>query len=79
MKILLLKARTVKGSFTVEASFLFPLLVLLIAFFLQTAISLYCEVEQASQDVTALQQMDSVKNFLRGARIESLKEIILQE
>ncbi len=78
MKILL-KTKTEKGSFTVEASFLFPMLVLLIAFFLQTAISLYSEVEQASQDVKALQQMDSVQNFLRGARIESLKEIIFQE
>lgn len=79
MKALLLMAKTEKGSFTVEAAFLFPILILLIAFFLQTAIGLYCEVERASQDVTVLRQMDSVENFLRGARIESLKGIIFQE
>lgn len=62
-----------------EAAFLFPILVLLIAFFLQTTISLYSEVERASQDTAELRQMNSVESFLRSAQIESLKEIILQE
>lgn len=62
-----------------EAAFLFPILVLLIAFFLQTMILLYSEVEQGSRDTAKLRQMNSVESFWRSAQIESLKEIILQE
>lgn len=79
MKVSVWIRRTRRGSFTVEAAFLFPILVLLIAFFLQTAISLCEEVEQASQDTAALRQMNSVENFLRSVQIGELKEIIFQE
>lgn len=77
MNVLLKK--TCSGTFTVEAAFIFPILVFLIAFFLQTAILLYSEVDHVAQDVTALRELNNVENFLRCFQMENVKEIILGE
>jgi hypothetical protein len=66
----------VKGSFTVEAAFLFPILVLLIAFVLQTAIGWYEEVEQTSVAISNQQQIDSVSVFLRDALGDKILDTI---
>jgi hypothetical protein len=66
----------VKGSFTVEAAFLFPILVLLIAFVLQTAIGWYEEVEQTSAAISNQQQIDSVSVFLRDSLGDKILDTI---
>lgn len=68
--------KTQKGVFTVEAAFLVPILILLTAFFLQTTISLYSEVDQAAQDTAALREMDSVEYFWKGVQLEAFGEIL---
>jgi hypothetical protein len=66
----------VKGSFTVEAAFLFPIIVLLIAFVLQTAIGWYEEVEQTSVAISNQQQIDSVSVFLRDSLGDKILDTI---
>lgn len=79
MKIVKLVKKTTRGSFTVEASFLFPILVLLTAFFLQASISLYSEVAKTAQDTAQLRELDGVEIFLRTAQIKAFGEIISDE
>lgn len=43
--------KTVKGVYTVEASFLFPMLFLLLALILKICIQLYSGMEQVAEDL----------------------------
>ena len=67
-----MKRRKLKGSFTVEAAFLFTIIVLLTAFFLQTAISLYGTVDNAAVIGEELKEIDGVELFLDAAKLNEL-------
>lgn len=71
--------KTVKGIFTVEAAFLFPVVILLTVFCLQTAIALYGEVAEASEDVSALRELDCFEVFWRDMQIDKVKEAVFRE
>lgn len=58
-----MKDGRVRASFTVEAAFLFPILMLLIALCMNTAIDFYTETKEASQDTAALEEMDTQRIF----------------
>ncbi len=59
-----LKRRARKGSFTVEAAFLYPVIVLLIAFMLYLSMDWYQNVERAAEDTQQLREMDTREDFL---------------
>ena len=70
--------KTVNGSFTMEAVFLFPILVFLILFLLLNAISLYEEADQAASDIKEVRQMDSLEIFLNESKLDIVKEAIFE-
>ena len=74
-----MQRKKLRGSFTVEAAFLFPVIILLTAFFLQTAISLYETVEEASANSKELKKINSVELFLDAVRINELKKESMYE
>lgn len=63
-----------RGSYTVEAVFLFPVILFLMAFILQLSIALYENVQQAAEDVEVLRQLDTGSMFLDTARLKAVKE-----
>ncbi len=68
--------KTWRGSYTVEAVFLFPILVFLLAFLLSLSISWYETVYTASEDVTALEELDTQSLFLKEDTLQSWWELI---
>lgn len=71
--------RGLRGSFTVEAAFLFPILVFLTAFVLQTAIALYEDADRAAADAAELEKTNGLELFWDAVRIKELKEEFLHE
>ena len=66
------------GSYTVEAVFLFPILVFLVVFMLQISMA-WCEkVQQVSEDMETLQQLDSREAFLDASVWKAMKEQVEQ-
>lgn len=63
-----------RGSFTVEAAFLIPVIILLTAFFLNTAIALYGTVDRAAGDGEEVKKLDSVELFLDAVRLREGRE-----
>ena len=59
-----------KGSYTVEAVFLFPILIFLMAFLFRISIEQYETVVDASKDVTAVMEMDNRSLFLWAEILE---------
>lgn len=59
-----------KGSYTVEAVFLFPVLIILMAFLFRISIGQYEAVEDASQEAAAVMELDSHSLFLRTEVLE---------
>ncbi len=55
-----------KGSFTVEAAFLYPIIVLLIAFMLYLSMGWYQNVRQAAEDTEQLRELDTRSSFLES-------------
>ncbi len=53
-----------RGSFTVEAAFLYPIIVILIAFMLTLSMNWYQNVRQAAQDTEELRELDTRSYFL---------------
>lgn len=53
-----------RGSFTVEAVFLFPIIILLIAFLLHLSMDWFESVRQTAADADVLCQMDTRAYFL---------------
>ena len=53
----------VRASLTVEASLIFPILILLTAFFLNTAIDLYDEAKDACSDIEDVAGLDCRELF----------------
>ncbi|MCD8366246.1 MAG: hypothetical protein LUC83_10680 [Clostridiales bacterium] len=62
-----------RGSFTVEAAFLFPMIVLLAAFVLHVSMDWYEVVHEASADVDALLQLDTRTCFINQS---ALREVL---
>ncbi len=55
-----------KGSFTVESAFLYPIIVLLIAFMLYLSMGWYQNVRQAAEDTEELRELDTRAGFLEN-------------
>ncbi len=53
-----------RGSFTLEAAFLYPVIVLLIAFMLSLSVGWYQNVRQAAEDTEELRELDMRSYFL---------------
>ncbi len=56
--------RGCRASFTVEAAFLYPIIVILIAFILYLSMSWYVTVRTASEDTEELRELDTRTYFL---------------
>lgn len=52
-----------KGNYTVEAAFLFPVLFILLAFVLKICIQLYTGVENTAENITWLLDMQAEQLF----------------
>ncbi|MCD8299717.1 MAG: hypothetical protein LUC41_00840 [Clostridiales bacterium] len=65
-----------KGSFTVEAVFLYPIIVALVAFMLCICINWYQGISEAAADTEDLVELDTRGNFLAGTSIDSLADTI---
>ncbi len=55
-----------RGSYTVEAAFLYPILVFLIAFVLTLSMNWYENVQQAAEDTEELKELDTRSDFLEN-------------
>jgi len=65
-----------RGSFTVEAVFLFPVIVLLLAFILHLSMDWYGSVQQAAADVDVLRELDSRSLFLDQSTLREILDIL---
>ncbi len=61
-----------KGSYAVEAAFLFPILVLLFAFILLLSIHWYEAVKAGASEISALQELDCRTIFLNRSLLSQL-------
>ncbi len=64
------------GSFTVESVFLFPIIILLIAFLLHLSMDWFESVRQAAEDVDALRQMSTRTYFLNQNTLQEILELL---
>ncbi|MCC8029032.1 MAG: hypothetical protein LIO75_04420 [Lachnospiraceae bacterium] len=62
----------VRGSFTVESVFLFPMIVLLIAFMLQLSAGWFEDIQQTAEDVDVLRELDTRTYFLRKDALQGI-------
>lgn len=53
----------VRGSYTVEAAFLLPVIILLLAWTLHLSINLYAQVESAAASYEKAEDFDAAKRF----------------
>ena len=74
--LLLRKYQFKRGSLTVEASLLFPVLVLLLMFFLHTMISSFVQVEKQAEQIQQQQELDTTAVFWKSVHQNNIKEII---
>ncbi len=56
--------KSFQGSFTVEAAFLYPIIVVLIAFILYLSMGWYQNVRTAAEDTEQLRELDMRSYFL---------------
>ena len=66
--------RKVAGSYTVEAAFLFPIIILVLAFVLRLSIGLYVTVREAAEDTESVTELDTREMFLDSAQIQNFLE-----
>ena len=59
-----------------EASLIFPLLVLLLMFFLHTTISGFMQVEKQAEQIQQQQELDTTAVFWKNIHQNNIKEII---
>lgn len=52
-----------KASFTVEAAFLLPLIIVLTAWMIQLTIGLYESVSETAENITLVTELDAVSMF----------------
>lgn len=74
--LLLRKCQFRRGSLTVEASLIFPVLVLLLMFFLHTTISGFMQVEKQAEQIQQQQELDTTAVFWKNIHQNNIKEII---
>ncbi len=67
-----------RGSFTVEAVFLFPVILLLAAYMLHLSMDWFESIRQAAEDVDALLQLDMRTCFLRQDALQGILDSLLQ-
>ncbi len=65
-----------RGSFTVEAVFLYPIIVALIAFMLSISINWYQSIRETAADTAELTELDTMENFLTGTSVDSFIETV---
>ncbi len=65
-----------RGSFTIEAVFLFPAIVLLIAFMLHLSMDWYESIRQAASDVDVLRQLDTRTCFLNQSMLREILDVL---
>ena len=74
--LLLRKCQFKRGSLTVEASLIFPVLVLLLMFFLHTTISGFEQVTKQAEQIQQQQELDTNALFWKSVHKNNIKEII---
>ena len=74
--LLLRQCQFRRGSLTVEASLIFPVLVLLLMFFLHTTISGFMQVEKQAEQIQQQQELDTTAVFWKNIHQNNIKEII---
>ena len=62
------------GSYTVEAAFLFPIIILVLAFVLRLSIGLYVTVREAAEDTESVTELDTRGMFLDSNQIQNFLE-----
>lgn len=62
----------VEGSFTIEASFLMPILILLFVFLLHLTIRLYVKVDQTASEYHQVQEIKSTEIFRKTEWIRDI-------
>ena len=67
----------VRGSYTVESVFLFPMIVFLLAFLLQLSVGWYENVHQEAENTETLRQLDARKYFLNIEELKAVKDMIV--
>lgn len=68
----------VKGSYTVEAVFLFPIIVFLMAFLLRVSIGWYENIFETAQHTETLLELNTKEMFLNAVKIRELKDLLMQ-
>ncbi len=74
--LLLRKCQFKRGSMTVEASLLFPVLVLLLMFFLHATISGFKQVAKQAEQIQQQQELDTTGLFWKSVHQNNIKEIV---
>ena len=67
-----------KGSFTVEAVFIFPIILFLVAFMLHLSMDWFESIRQAAEDIDTLRELDMRICFLRQDALQGLLGSLLQ-
>ncbi|MCD7981893.1 MAG: hypothetical protein LUF32_06215 [Clostridiales bacterium] len=67
-----------KGSFTVEAVFLFPIILFLVAFMLHLSMDWFESIRQTAEDIDTLQELDMRTCFLRQDALQGILDSLLQ-
>lgn len=68
-----------KGSFTVEAVFIVPVVVFVLIFGLKTGLDLHQETCLAVENMEETEKVDAVKLFWRASRLEQVKELVFPD
>lgn len=55
--------KRLKASFTVEAALIMPVVIVLLVFLLHLTIGLYENVSEVAENITRIEELDSVKLF----------------
>ena len=61
------------ASFTVEAAFLMPVVILLLVWTMHLAVGLYTRVDAEASDLRQIEQIDAVRQFIN---LESAKDLL---
>lgn len=67
----------VRGSYTLEAVFLFPVIVFLLAFMLQLSIMWYENIQETAENVDEVCQLETGKYFLDIGELRAVKDILI--
>ncbi len=68
------RRHSVRASFTVEAVFLFPIFVFLLAFILSISMNWLVKIQEETADMETLSQLDTLSYFLEKDMLYDLLE-----